>query len=203
MILWTVQTIAAWQRLQSRGRLQCQRRHIDPWFIPAYGWMAKEMRRRLRTQCGPPHGLPLWGWYQWEGEKRRRPDLRGRGYLESGEHGVRLEVELGDSEVLLSDFDLWHYVLNYWYLPESVSDAEVFERELAGSRIRSRYGWKNPISVRKWRLRIEKSWERIFDLDFADKRREIAEPRQKKSIQATFWELPFSTIRSVTEFRAR
>jgi hypothetical protein len=30
----------------------------------------------------------------------------------------------------LSDFDLWHYVLNYWYLPESEAEGEEFELEL-------------------------------------------------------------------------
>ena len=41
------------------------------------------------------------------------------GHLPKGERGVRLELQVADDRVLLSDFDLWHYVLNYWYLPET------------------------------------------------------------------------------------
>ena len=68
--------------------------------------------------------MPIWAWYQWEGS-RRKPDLRASGYLPKGEPGVRLELRVADDRVLLSDFDLWHYVLNYWYLPKSEKAGEA------------------------------------------------------------------------------
>jgi hypothetical protein len=38
------------------------------------------------------------------------------------ETGVRLELEIPDGTALLSDFSLWHYPLNYWYLPSTGED---------------------------------------------------------------------------------
>ena len=60
-----------------------------------------------------------------------KPDLRSSGHLLKGERGVRIEFRVSDRLILLSDFDLWHYVLNYWYLPESQKDDEAFESELS------------------------------------------------------------------------
>lgn len=49
-----------------------------------------------------------------------------------GEKGVRLTINCPAERVLLSDFSLWHYVLNYWYLPSSEAVGDAFESELAG-----------------------------------------------------------------------
>lgn len=41
-----------------------------------------------------------------------------------------IEFEIEQDSVLLSDFELWHFVLNYWYLPSSLQDIGRFEEEL-------------------------------------------------------------------------
>jgi hypothetical protein len=51
------------------------------------------------------------------------------------------------------------------------------------------------------RRAIERSWERIFDLNFSA--HDIAEPLPQKSIQATLWEVKLSSIRKVQHFIAR
>jgi hypothetical protein len=131
MILWTIQTERAWSELQNSGILRTKRENIieEGWLLP-YQWMVDQMEIRLGR---PPESLyfPLWAWYQWEGEKRRKPDLRAGGHLGKGENGIRIEFECCEEAALLSDFDLWHYVLNYWYLPMSGNEGEVFEAELA------------------------------------------------------------------------
>ncbi len=43
----------------------------------------------------------------------------------------RLKLECPADRVLLSDYSLWHYVLNYWYLPSSEADGDAFERDIA------------------------------------------------------------------------
>ena len=58
-----------------------------------------------------------------------------------------------------------------------------------------------PLPVRAYHQRIENSWDRIFDLDWVDE--EITHPFDKKSIQATFWQLHFDQIRDVQFFTAR
>jgi hypothetical protein len=47
------------------------------------------------------------------------------------DRAVRLELEYPDERALLSDFSLWHHVLNYWYLPSSEADGDRFESALA------------------------------------------------------------------------
>jgi len=51
MILWTVQDMAAWERLQEEGLLQGDGRRVEPYHRHAYQWMAEQMRLRLP----PPH----------------------------------------------------------------------------------------------------------------------------------------------------
>jgi len=130
MILWTVQTEAAWHEFRARGILNATREHIldDSW-QGAYLWMIKQMKRRI----GPPPrpmSYPVWAWSQFESSSRAKPDLRSTGYLPKGEAGVRIEFECPESAALLSDFQLWHYALNYWYLPETEEEGERFEAEL-------------------------------------------------------------------------
>ena len=119
--------------------------------------------------------------------------------MPKGSRGVRLEIELDERRVLLSDFELWHYVLNYWYLPESEEDGESFEAELKGAGLC--FFTEKPLPDPGYHKRIEASWLRIFDLDWSAK--EIASPRKDKQIQAVFGELREENIRSVQYFTAR
>lgn len=181
MRAWTIQTMAAWTAL-SAGRTwrTCAAPGERAW-VPAYRWMAQAMRLRLGN---PPlrHQMPIWVWCQWRGASRARPDLRTRGHLPPGTPGVRLELELDESRLLRSDFELWHYVLNGWYLPDSPADERDFD-------------------ARPDRPRVEPSWQRIFDLDRRDRR--YMAGRESKSIQGVIWELRPDDVRGATDFVAR
>lgn len=179
MILWTIQQQGAWQTAQRRGVLRSDARHQADVFREPYAWLRREMHRRIGP---PPRGVqsPVWAWLQYENGSRRRPDLRRSAHLPSGSHGVLIEFSAPEDQVLLSDFELWHYVLNRWYLPQT--PAEV-EHDVAGE------------------ARMERSWQRIFDLDWSLE--DVAVPRPEKSIQGTLWQVPLGDVRSVTPFRAR
>ena len=198
MVLWSIQSVNAWKKLQTSDVLRCKRRFSDKDFLASYEWMAEQMRKHLRVLV-PPDALPLWAWYQWEGERRRKPDLRSRGHLPKGERGVRIEFEINDNLVLLSDFNLWHYVLNYWYLPVSVADDEAFEAKLA-ERCLSFYKTK-PVPDPVFDRVIRESWERIFDIQWVQE--DLTSLIAEKSIQAVFWELSLESVRQVDEFTAR
>jgi len=99
----------------------------------------------------------------------------------------------------LSDFDLWHYVLNYWYLPTSEADRDRFETQLA-KRGMSFFEAK-PLPHRKYHERIVASWDRIFDFDWAED--EFALPRSSKSIQGTTWEVNLEQVRGHKLFTSR
>lgn len=74
------------------------------------------MKKRIGM---PPNDViyPVWAWYQWEGV-RKRPDMRTHRY--GGKKGtpvVLLTIDVPNNMVLLSNFDMWHVVLNNGYLP--------------------------------------------------------------------------------------
>ena len=114
-----------------------------------------ELERTGRLRAG--------SWHRWNGPPCR-PDLRCSGHLAKGEEGVRLKLECPADRVLLSDFSLWHYVLNYWYLPSSEADGDAFERELA------RHGFsfyeQKPLPHHRYHAAIVESWDRCLDLDW-------------------------------------
>jgi hypothetical protein len=144
------------------------------------------MTRRLGP---PPRNVryPIWAWYQYDSAIRRRPDLRHSAHLPSGAAGVLIEFEIEPTFVLLSDFDLWHYVLNHSYIPRNAREARELDRL--------------PHHKQPANEQMKNSWRRIFDLEWSAK--DIAAPRGQKSIQATVWQVPLAEIRSVRRFRAR
>jgi hypothetical protein len=193
MILWTIQNMAAWEQLQRKGVLRGDGRRVPPYHRHAYRWMSDQMHLRL-----PLHHIrfPLWGWYQWQGIERRRPDLRSSGHLAKGLLGVRIEFELPEDSVLLSDFDSWHSVLNRCYLSINEQEDESFVHELERAGVEQ--GWPYP---EPFHLRVVSIWQRIFNLEAGDV--EWWGPLSERSIQATFWELTVLQIRRVDIFKAR
>jgi hypothetical protein len=193
--LWTIQTEAAFEILSARGRLTTPRSLADSDFSGAYDWMVGQMLDRV----GAPRerdSSPVWAWCQYESRDRRRPDLRHTGHLPRGQPGYRLEVDVNASKCLLSDFDLWHYVLNYWYLPTSERDCNRFE-ELNGGKC---YSWDDrppgPLN-----LSIRESWVRVFDLDWYEEY--VTHPVNEKQIQAVLWEIRLTDVCAVDRFTAR
>jgi hypothetical protein len=204
MLVWTILTRVAWEQMLRKGCLRASRRHAEKDMLPSYDWIAGQMERRLSVPRPYKTAVPIWVWVQWEGQARRRPDLRGGGHLPSGTPGIRLELEVQDDRVLLSDFDLWHYVLNYWYLPKTEAQGDAFERKLAHAGL-SLVGCNhsNPLPHAAFRRELEESWERIFDLSWTDPGYRITSPLKKRSIQGTLWELLATDVAAVTEFTAR
>ena len=110
---------------------------------------------------------------------------------------VRIEVEMGADNVLLSDFHLWHYCMCYWYLSASRADNRRFDKELRERELD--YFKTKPLPDPVYHARIEQSWERILDLEWAGP--DKAHPSNDKCIQAVFWELRLEQVREVTHFR--
>ena len=127
----------------------------------AYQWLSNRMKDLIGM---PPPGVhfPVWAWYQWEGV-RKRPDMRThRHWSNKGTPIVLITFQIPDDKVLLSDFDMWHVILNDGYLPLDERDDkdEYTENEKLNS------------------------WDNIFrydiETDFWD---------APKSTQATMWEI--------------
>ena len=197
MKLWTIQNMAAWEFLQREQVLVADRRYSIDCFREPYTWMVRQMRRRIRDNSETWPLWPLWAWYQWRGIDRRKPDLRYRDHLGDGdERSVRIEFEQPDSGALLSDFQLWNYVLNRCYLPETRAAGDAFRAELREHNIEP--ALRLPAAYHR---RMADSWNRIFDLDWSPEGDK--EPRDQKQIQATFWKLHLHQIRDVKFFTKR
>ena len=205
VILWTIQSYLAYEKMLETGFLTVNEDYLfcEDDFKFAYDWMAKEM---VRYGLILPVGInyPVWAWCQWEGKRKRR-DMRESGYAKRGEKIVKLTIEVEDKEVLLSDFDLFHYVLNYWYLPENGMDDDTFEKEYTALG----YSWNDlrDISIQtkdmeNIRARIRGSWNRIFDLEREDENL-IYGLDSQKSIQATFWRLSLNQVIKAETFIAK
>lgn len=204
MILWTIQDYHAYEELMDTGILAADEDYVleREYFAPVYKWLYRQM---VKNMGAPPKGVkyPVWAWYQWEG-KRRKPDMRRGGYAERGKRIVRLTIDVDSQAVLLSDFDLYHYPLNFAYLGLKEEDS-AFERECGKSGFSIQDVRDCSIDTSEMTALREKmfnSWERIFDLDL-ESNDWVIQPMSKKSIQATLWYVTKDQIKSADEFIAR
>jgi len=163
---YTIQKIEAWEEAQQKGYLEGNKNYVYEEFLKAYLWMMNQMRKKLSLYNGE---YPVWLWLE-------RPDLRCGGYLNPGEKGVLLEIYIDEERVLLSDFYLWHCVLNN----DAVADDED-EWEL--------------IRQGKSHITIEQSWERIFDVNYDSCKNTI--------IQGVTGKISIDKIRLIKEFIAK
>ena len=187
MRIWTIQIEETLEHLMSDGKLEAPLSYRPEGFEFAYDWMSRQMTERIGT-AATPFTTPLWGWVQWDGEAKKKPDLRtvrsgpGRDWKYA-----LLECEIPDDELLVSDFDAWHCVLND--APVTNSDresAEIQRQEEALS------------SAEYWSL-VEKTWSRIFDPDSLSEDHWGA--KQNRSLQASFWQLRMDHIQSFKAFK--
>jgi hypothetical protein len=202
MIVWTIQAAYVWEMLQRDGILYGPETTDEQLnWRTAYDWMVEQMERRL----GPrpkPGAYPLWAWYQWDGAARRRPDLRSALHVPGRTRAVRIEFEIAEDRILLSDFQAWHAALNYAYLALNEAEDDAFEAELAQRGLLYQSG--ELVSDPIYHARILKSWERIFDVDQVDPDGWWTSPTlEEKDIQGTFWSLSLDQVRKVTPFIGR
>jgi len=146
-----------------------------------YIWMADKMLEKGITR---KRTSPVWAWYKYDG-KRKKPDLRCSGHLPRGTKGVCIEFEACESEVLLSNFEQWHAVLNHWHLCESEEENAYFEEypQLLTETV------------------VRKSWDRMFDLTFGSE--DYWGPVDERWIQACVPILYNHQIHNVVRFIAR
>lgn len=181
MKCWSIRSLAELELLQNGETLITPDDKIDDYHVTAYQWMTKELTKRIEP---PPQGVtyPIWVWRYWNSRTKPKPDLRCGGHLARGTKAVRLELEIPDEKVLLSDFDGWHAVLNEWYHAEDEADWERFD-ELEKTL--------NP-KIRK--KLIEESWHKIFDWEKLP---------DNYAVQGVTWQILPSYLIDYTLFTAR
>ena len=187
MTLWTIQPIDLYDNLLAQGMLHCDPENKGFWgfeikeFRTAYDWLVEQMKSRIGL---PLRGVryPIWAWALIDGMSKK-PDLRRTEFTNYVGENVIIELEIPDSDALLSDEVNWHYVLNDFYLHD-VQDSDGKWEEVDA--------WFDSLPPDDQYSLKRKSWERIFDKNDSD--------NDWKFVQATFWELKVEQIRSVRKF---
>ena len=207
--VWSIQTIPVLEELNSNGIYRPDPKKITRWvpeipeekdpYYHSYLWMVAEMEKRIPPK--PFKGaMPIWGWHQWLGITQPKPDLRSGGHLPPGTRGVRFELDLDPSRVLISDFDLWFFPFSGIYLGKNNGEDEEFRKLKEKAGLDYNYGDNLDLPDHLMRI-LHKSWERVFDLSFY--RPGYNDGKNKKALQATFWEIRQEDVRKAQEFTAR
>ena len=183
--LWTIQDEAAFEVFQKTGVLRADPNHLifDGEFQDAYDRMVAQMHQRIGPAPAGVH-YPVRAWYQWQGKRKRR-DLRHSGYAKRGTPMVQITFEADTKDFLLSDFDAWHFVLANHYIADGEQDWDDFYANDGDHRTDETIA----------------SWDKIFDLN-----RYIPnwdpEP-DRRTVQATLWEVRMSQVKKVEHFIAK
>jgi len=140
-----------------------------PWGEKAYGWMKQEMEKRIGPSPASPY--PFWAWVIEDG-KHKKPDMRTSMFrVKTNEPTYLLEFRIPEDQLLLSDFDSWHFVLND--IP-SYDENEELDWDESDKQF-------SQLPPKEQQAFKEKSWEKIFDPN---------DPGNDwKYVQATFWQL--------------
>jgi len=186
--VWTIQPFAAWEQFQQQGVITCQARFVDSYDKPAYAWMRHQMARRLPGYQGD---WPVWVWVKWD-KTSPRPDISAEGHFPHGQKGVMLECLIPQESVLISDFELWHFVMNNQYLSLSEAESEKWEARAASGTI-------TPATLLEEK---EKSWEKIFDFTSPRDPDWIGD-KSEAQLQGCIESLRLDQIVTVTPFTAR
>ncbi|MEA4832796.1 MAG: DUF3841 domain-containing protein [Oscillospiraceae bacterium] len=190
MRLWTIQPKTLYEKLKTVKIIHCDQTKSDlitEWgYSPAYDWLIEQMISKIGT---PPEYVkyPIWAWHtvDWQ---HKKPDLRRREFRGYSEDQVCIEIEIPDSDVLLSDEVMWLYVLNNYYYGNSTCD-QMFDTESK---------WFDSLSPDEQLAAKSKSWKKIFDVFPCGENRQDSAGQY---IQATFWELKYDQIQLVRHFK--
>lgn len=199
MKLWTIQPISWYEKLQKDGYVFGDKElaEIDESMQYPYDWISNQMEQKI-SKKPIENATPIWAWYQFLGNKKKKPDLRSSSLLPKGTKGVRIEFIKNTNDVLLSDFDLWLHPLNYWSIHDNEKEDKNFDKLLKLENVRFTDKEKYTPKLKKV---VEESWLKCFDLNYDLKY--TAKPKENKSIQATFWKLSIEEIVKVDFFTAR
>jgi hypothetical protein len=173
---WTVMERSTWQLLEAHGSLSCpaEKAEDDPSFQTAYEWMKSAMASAGLS--APAESLtPWWCWVRHGADSPMpyREDLDGL------EDPLVLQLSVPSNLVVISCFDLWHFVLNRIYVPDSVEDEAQFDLDIAATEP----GSDAAVALE---ARLQKSWSAIFELD---QTKVDLGTFETKSIQGCFWTL--------------
>lgn len=186
MRLWTIQPPEVMHILEKNGEFTCDTKLSENYkdFYDAYLWLVQQMDNK--NIYHPKNlELPLWAWHTFDG-KHEELDLENGQFGIPNKSYVCIEFEISDKDVLLSDYNAWHYVLNNSWNDDSTNEEEWEKMQDEFDKLDEKT---------KQKLR-EKSWQKIFDIE----KRKSDWNSNGYYVQATFWKLEKSMIKKVRYF---
>lgn len=174
--LYSFQPRAFWDHLVSHGAswpvtpgiftLAADARDDGRWPY-AYEWMVSRMLARgIRNDTGLARPYPIWTWFWWAGCHMKKPNLSYKGpWDDRGKDGcVFLHLRVPREDVLISNYDTFHTVINHHYLATSEEEDAAFDARLIEAGHDPRESLM-ALPQGDLRAELEHSWERIFDLE--------------------------------------
>lgn len=151
----------------------------DPQFVAAYDWI-----RSVMNQSGLPQpSANLTPWWCWVQRDCEQPMPYADDLDAMPPESCVLEMQIPQSELLLSCHGQWHMVLNFSYIQDSPEDDADFDAQVQaqGATLFQR---PYPGALQ---TRLEQSWLEIFELDklFGELDVDI----NRRSVQGCFWTL--------------
>lgn len=150
-------------------------------FEAAYQWMAGQMLGKIAPPPADVDAWPVWAWARKDGTGQVDPN--DEEYEDQDLWVLTFEADI--DQVVFSDFEDWHCVLNGWYLPDSsvpdegLKEDEAFCAELEGAGVE----WADRPYPEPFWSRVTESWKRIFNVS-----------RDEEYVQATFWVLKANQV---------
>jgi len=116
----------------------------DENFLLSYNWMNQQCKLRLNNYN---EQYPLWGWI-----KKPNKKLLYKEYKNQPFYIVKLIIKR--NKVLISDFDLWHFILGDSYIPNKLKNLDKFDH----ISVFQNRGSQNEIQ------QVVDSWDKIFNI---------------------------------------
>lgn len=191
MRLWSIQTEEVYNKLMQNGEVIAQINKSDTLeygkcqeFTDAYKWLIDQMEKRgIRKPNG--YETPWWAWYKINGENKLTSEIE---YLCTPDMKFKLlELEVPDKDVLLSDYNKWHYVINKWWLDDSTCEKEWDEN----------MDWFDTLPYCERYKVMECSWQKIFNIE----KKTVGDNWDTNGlyVQAVFWRLKKEYVKNVTD----
>lgn len=187
MILYTVQPKSVYEELTNGKDFICdisksicvETLDESDSFFRSYNWLIGKMNEVIENPDNIKY--PVWAWYSYGDTGNNYPNLNNFSDTTSKDGTVMIKIEIDEKDVFLSDYDIWHGVLNNIYWNDKKTDEEWDAEE---ERIKK-------LSPEEYEKEKEESWKKVYtDLNL-----------RNGYIQATFWKLTPDMIRSVREIK--
>jgi hypothetical protein len=136
------------------GTVSGSAEYVDEYFAPHYRWMMDQMAQRIPGYDGQ---VPVWAWHS------PKPDLRWTVYRSWSRPALLVEWCAPAGSVLLSDLDLWHAVLNRFYLSPGRKGQDAWERRVHRETGRTSTTYEDlPPHLQ---AEMRESWQQIFEYE--------------------------------------